>query len=525
MKVVIGYPPFDNPKGRAFLGQNRQFQWGNTPWTAYPMVPAYAATMLKEAGYDVYWLDGVWGMQTYEEWKEELLKISPDLLMLETKTPVVKKHWKIIDRLKQCSAMSNHRFEESPLADQLTIVLVGDHVTALPQESMENSQVDYILTGGNYDFLLLNLCNHLTKNEELEPGIWYREDAAFPNPSGSGASTRRISPAAINSQQLAISNTGHFVLNHDLDSLPFIDRDLTKWKLYAYKNSNYARTPGTYTMFGRDCWWGRCTFCSWTTLYPGKNYRSMSPKRALDEVGHILKNYPVKEIMDDSGTFPVGDWLREFCRGMIDKGYNKKVRISCNMRFHSGLTKEDYQLMGRAGFRFILYGLESANQKTLNRIDKDLRVDQIEPALRYAKEAGLNPHPTAMVGYPWETRAEAENTLNFTKKMFKKGLTDSLQATIVTPYPGTPLFAEAKEKGWLKTLDWDRYDMREPILKTKMSDAEIKGLVQGLYKSIFSPQFILRKLKEGLTDWDLFKYYLRFALKFPSKLLDFSKRQ
>ena len=111
MKVVIGYPPFDNPKGRAFLAQNRQFQWGNTPWTAYPMVPAYAATLLKEAGYDVYWLDGIWGLQTYQEWEKELLKISPDVLMLETKTPVVKRHWDIIGRLKEQRTKNKEQFK------------------------------------------------------------------------------------------------------------------------------------------------------------------------------------------------------------------------------------------------------------------------------------------------------------------------------------------------------------------------------------------------------------------------------
>jgi len=208
---------------------------------------------------------------------------------------------------------------------------------------------------------------------------------------------------------------------------------------------------------------------------------------------------------------------------MIDRGYNKRVRLSCNMRFNAGLSRKDYQLMGRAGFRFVLYGLESVNQKTLDRINKNLKVEQIEPALRFAKEAGLNPHPTAMVGYPWETKEDAKRTLDFAKEVFKKGLADTLQATIVTPYPGTPLFTEAQEKGWLKTLDWDRYDMREPILKTEMSDEEIKSLVQGLYKAFFSPQFFFRKLKEGLTDWDMFKYYVRFALKFFSKMLDFGK--
>ena len=62
---------------------------------------------------------------------------------METKTPVVKRHWEIINRL--AAQLPNCQ-----------TVLVGDHVTALPEESMQHSQVDYILTGGNYDFLLLN---------------------------------------------------------------------------------------------------------------------------------------------------------------------------------------------------------------------------------------------------------------------------------------------------------------------------------------------------------------------------------
>lgn len=485
MKIAIAYPPLKDVKGIPALGQNRQYQVLSAAWTAYPMVPSYAATLLKEAGYDVFWDDGITEGLSYKEWEKRITKQRPDLIVIETKTPVVKQHWKVIENVK--AQMPN-----------VKCVLAGDHVTALPEESMKNSLVDYILTGGDYDFLLLNLCNYLSRGENLEPGIWYREGNE-------------------------IKNTGHFVLNHDLDSLPFIDRDLTKWRLYAFKNSNYCRTPGTYTMFARDCWWAGCTFCSWAhTLYPRKTYRVMSVERALDEIGHIVDNYPVREIMEDSGSFPVGDWLREFCQGMVERGYNKRVRINCNMRFNTGLTKSDYQLMGRAGFRFLLYGLESANQKTLDQINKNLRVEQIEPVLRWAKQAGLNPHITVMVGFPWETRADAQKTLDFSKELFKKGLVDTLQATIVIPYPGTPLFAEAKQKGWLKTLNWERYDMGEPVLKTKMSNEEIKALVQGFYKAVFSPQFVFRKLKQALSDFDLLRYYLRLGLKFFSKLQDFS---
>lgn len=484
MKIAIGYPPLDSSRGIPFLGQNRQFQWATTPWNAYPMVPAYAATMLKKSGFEAVWLDGIAKGQNFDEWLKDFKKEDPDLLVIETKTPVVKKHWKIIKNLKT----------QIP---KLKIALVGDHVTALPEESLQNSPVDFILTGGDYDFLLVNLAKHLTKGEKLEPGIWYRDS------------------------KLKIKNTGKFILNHNLDSLPFIDRKLTCWQLYAYKNSNYSRTPGTYTMFGRDCWWGKCTFCSWTTLYPGAYYRVMSPKRALDEVGYILENWPVKEIMDDSGTFPVGDWLREFCEGMIKRGYNKKVKIDCNMRFNNSLTQKDYNLMARAGFRFLLYGLESANQKTLDRINKNLKIEQVEENLKMAKKAGLWPHITVMVGYPWETKEDALRTLNMAKEFFKKGLVDTLQATIVIPYPGTPLFEECKKNGWLKTLDWERYDMKEPVMKTPMKDEELMELVRKIYSSFLTPQFLWRKIKEALTDWEKAKYYAWLGWKWLSKRRDF----
>ena len=221
-----------------------------------------------------------------------------DLLLIETKTPVVKLHWKIIEKLKA-------------LKPDTKIVLVGDHVTAFPQESMNACPVDFILTGGNYDFLLADLCDNLRDHhgsldaEGLEKGIWYREKGT-------------------------VKNTGPFVLDQDLNTLPMIDRDLTKWKLYSEKNGNYSRLPGTYTMAARDCWHHKCTFCSWTTLYP--KYLVRKPELLLDEIGILIEKYGVKEIMDDSGAFPTGSWLRTFCHGMIERGYHKKVILDCNMR-------------------------------------------------------------------------------------------------------------------------------------------------------------------------------------------------
>jgi len=344
----------------------------------------------------------------------------------------------------------------------------------------------------------------------LEPGIWYRENAKC-----------KMQNAKLQFKIQNYKTSGDFRLSHSLDELPVMDRDLTKWKLYAYKNSNFYRAPGAYTMFGRDCWWGKCTFCSWTTLFPGRKFRMMSVKKAIKEVENLVENYGVKEIMDDSGSFPVGDWNREFCEEIIKRGYQKKIRINCNMRFNSGLTQKDYNLMGKAGFRFILYGLESASQETLNRLNKNLKVEQIEPVLRMAKKAGLWPHVTVMVGYPWEGKEEINKTTRFVKDLFKKGLVDTMQATIVIPYPGTPLFDECKKNHWLKTFDWERYDMCEPIMRAGVFDERLLASVRQLYSdSIWNKTFILNTLKQ-LTTIDGVRYISFQTLKYLGKLLEF----
>lgn len=451
MKVMIGYPPLKSPKGTPLLGQNRQFQWFHNPSFIYPMIPAYAATLLKEAGYEVVWADGIAETWDYETFIEAVSREAPRLIALETKTPVVKLHWKIIDDLKG-------RFPG------LQVALMGDHVTALPQESLERSSVDFVLTGGDYDFLLLSLANHLSRGTPLDQGIWYREDGG-------------------------IATSGPFSGHYKLHELPLIDRDLTRWHLYG--EHLFKRRPGSYTMVGRDCWYAKCAFCSWTTLYP--RFRTRGPDSLVEEIRLLIERYGVREIMEDTGTLPVGGWLKTFCRGMIRGGFHKRILIDCNMRV-GALKREQYELMKEAGFRVLKFGIESANNRTLELLNKGATKEQAEDACRMASKAGLEVHLTTMVGYPWETWDDARRTVDFAKELFAKGYAHMLQATVVIPYPGTPLFEEARRQGWLRTLDWDCYDMREPVLATPVSDERLMELTRDLYSSFLSPRFVARKL-------------------------------
>jgi radical SAM superfamily enzyme YgiQ (UPF0313 family) len=487
MRIAIAYPPLPSEKGVPLLSQNRQFQWFSRPTYIYPVVPALAATQAKQAGHEVAWLDGIASGWTAEGFEERLAAFRPDVVMLETKTPVVSRHWAYIRGLKA-------------RLPGVAVALVGDHVTALPEESFGQCPVDYVLTGGDYDFLLINLLSVLRAaaggapdTAKLEPGIFWRENGA------------------------AASN-GRFRLDHDLKTLPWIDRDLTQWRLYSERNGNFRNTPGTYVMSGRDCWHGKCTFCSWTTLYP--TYRARDPKDVVSEIGDLIERYGVREIMDDTGSLPAGAWLKTFCEEMIARGYHKRVRIDCNMRFGC-LDAAAYRLMRKAGFRLVLFGVESANQATLDRLVKGVTVKQIEEGARAAAKAGLDVHITVMFGYPWEGEAEIANTVRLARRLLRKGHAYTLQVTMVVPYPGTPLFRELERDGLLLTKAWDDFDMRRQVMKSGVPEETIKASVRQVYRAFLLPETVLRRLFATRDPWTDLKFYWRGFLSLTGHLRNF----
>ena len=432
MRVAFCYPPIPSEKGVPLLSQNRQFQWFSHPTAIYPVVPASAATLLKARGHEVLWLDGIARGLTPEATWAELLAWKPEAVFLETKTPVVTFHWEWVRELKR-------------RLPTCKVVMAGDHVTALPEETRAAAPVDHLLKGGDYDFALLS---------------W------------------------IEGREIPV----------DLSTLPPIDRALTRWQDYAYRNGNFARTPGAYLMSARDCWHGKCTFCSWTTLYP--TYRVRPVEQVLDEIGALI-DLGVREVMDDAGSLPIGPWLRDFCEGMIARGYHKRIRLDCNLRF-GALTREDYALMRRAGFRLVLFGVESANQATLDRLNKRLTLEAIREGAKAASEAGLEVHITLMFGYPWETLEEARRTAELGREFLRRGWAATLQATWLVPYPGTPLFKELQAKGGLLTERWEDYDMRSPVMRSPLTEAEIRGLIAYTYRGFLQPRVLLRRAGQAL---------------------------
>ena len=142
-----------------------------------------------------------------------------------------------------------------------------------------------------------------------------------------------------------------------------------------------------------------------------------------------------------------------------------------------------------------------------------------------ATMAGLQPHLTLMVGYPWETREDAYETLKLAKDLMLKGWAHHLQATVVMPYPGTPLFDLCQQNGWIRfdPTAYERYDMTEPACAlTDMDAEEVVQMAGQFYKIFMHPKFVMHQLRH-LNSMEDLDYMMRGAKAIWGHIKDFAQ--
>lgn len=226
-----------------------------------------------------------------------------------------------------------------------------------------------------------------------------------------------------------------FDIDVPFEKLPYPDREFTdaknkRWQSYG----NYKLHPATHMMVSNLCWYGKCTFCIDTVKLETEKRGVRSVNHVMEEIDDLIRT-GYREVFDDSGTFPVGKWLEEFCQKM----QGRKIVVGCNMK----PVKINYRMMAAAGFRFILVGIESANQYTLDKIKKGQRAEDIIPIIKSMADAGLEPHGTFMSGFPWETEEDEKKTIDLCHYLLRKGYLKTAQASVYSaprtaPDPGSP---------------------------------------------------------------------------------------
>jgi hopanoid biosynthesis associated radical SAM protein HpnJ len=299
----------------------------------------------------------------------------------------------------------------------------------------------------------------------------------------------------------------------NMDELPFVapiyQRDLRLENYFI----GYLKHPYVSLYTGRGCR-SKCTFCLWPQTVGGHHYRVRSAANVLAEVAWIKQHLPaVKEIMFDDDTFTDSANLarvREIARGMGALG----MTWSCNAK--ANVPYETLKVMKDNGLRLLLVGYESGDDQILHNIKKGLRADIARRFTADCRTLGILIHGTFILGLPGETRQTIQQTIEFAKQINPH----TIQVSLAAPYPGTTLYRQAIEAGWLAPNDAlnlvnEHGVQLAAISYPHLSKEEIFHSMEVFYRRFyFRPSKIWEILREMLASWDMMKRRLREGVEF-----------
>ena len=187
-------------------------------------------------------------------------------------------------------------------------------------------------------------------------------------------------------------------------------------------------------------------------MYGSNQYRVRDPKDVVEEIDWCIKKYNFKSVYFDDDTFNIGKTrILELCGEIKKKGINVPWAI---MARADCMDREILSAMKDAGLVALKYGVESGVQEILNATGKSLDLEKVRQTVRITRDLGIRFHLTFTFGLPGETKKTIRKTVDLAVDLDP----DSLQFSIVTPFPGSKYFNMLDEKGYLLTKNWEEYD-------------------------------------------------------------------
>ncbi|MBU1726545.1 MAG: B12-binding domain-containing radical SAM protein [Candidatus Omnitrophica bacterium] len=254
----------------------------------------------------------------------------------------------------------------------------------------------------------------------------------------------------------------------NLDSLPYPDFSLIK----GYKQSSFISPIST----SRGCPFD-CTFCSVTKMF-GRKYRFRSAQNVMKEL--TSRNAGTLFFVDDNFTASPSR-TRTLLEMMLE--HKLPTKWSCQVRCDVTNNEHLLSLMSRAGCTVACVGFESVNQKTLEAFDKKQGLEDIIRAIKCFHKKKIKVHGMFVLGGD----DDSEHTVWETLKFALKQKIDTIQMSILTPFPGTKVHDDLKKEGRIFSRDWSLYDGQHIVFKPKMlSSKQLQLSVLQAYRKFYS---------------------------------------
>ncbi len=318
-----------------------------------------------------------------------------------------------------------------------TTVLGGPHSTVLAQNILRNQTCFDFVIRFEAETPMTELVNCILTNDKI--GL-----SEVPN--------------------MVYQEKGKIVFNkktyeNKLEELPFPSREFVPFESYIrnyqgfYSDKGHIRPASLYSSKG--CSWrdktGGCVFCA--RLEEGVRFRNID--QIWSEIQMLRDRYDVNSIWDISDdNLNNKKWFKKFVRSRPSDCEDLSFFIYSRVGF---ITPEVIPYFKELNVEEVFLGVESGDNKILNRSFKGQTAKMSLRATRLLKENNIKYFPSFILGLPGESRGSMENTYRLCQQLADMGGLDRLGCTILQPIPGSPsydmLLKDEDIGNWLKDAD------------------------------------------------------------------------
>jgi len=428
----------------------------------YPIWLAYATGVLEQSGFQVKLVDAPAAGRDLDYVLDLVDGWQPQLVVVDTSTPSIHNDVEVARAIKQ----------HTPGA---LVVLVGPHVSALPEESLRLSDTVDAVARLEYDYTVRDLALAVQSGADLADVL--------------GLSYHRNGEIVHNPDRPYI---------RDLDALPFVSQVYKRHLCIEDYFYSITRYPEITIITGRGCP-HRCAYCLWPQTLTGHGYRRRSVANVADEFEFIEHELlQVKEVFIEDDTLTVNErHTVALCQELIRRG----VQLPFTANSRADVSYETLRWLKKAGCRLLCVGFESGDQAVLDAMGKGIQVKEFRRFAHDARRAGVMIHGCFMVGNPGETRQSLDRTFKLALEL----PLDTAQFFPLMVYPGTRAYEWAQRNGYLISEDFCDWLTEEGLHNSVVSrpDLPAEELVRwcddARRRFYLRPRYVLAKVCEIIT--------------------------
>jgi len=426
---------------------------------SFPLGLAYIASSLREDAHDVV----VYSQDIHHYSEEHLTKYLDENRFDVVGVGIVGGYYQYakIKKISKAINSSKHR----------PIYILGGHgPTPEPEFFLSRTQADIIVMGEG-EATIVELLNNIDNLKDIK-GIAYRDGKSI----------------FVNERRELIK---------DIDTIPF-----PAWDLFPIEIHRLIRfsncTPSDFIMpvlSGRGCPY-KCAFC----YRMEKGFRKRKHDCIISEVEELKSKYGINYVMFLDELLMISEKRTvQFCKDIIDSKIG--VKWYCNGRLNYA-KKDVLQIMKEAGCIFVNYGIEAYDDDVLRKMNKQLTTKEIVDGIENTIKVGISPGFNMIFGNIGDNAEVLKKNVEFLKKYDDCSQLRTIKP--VTPYPGSPLYYHAIEKGLLEGVV-DFYDNKHvnsdllAVNLTDMSDEEFYTALRDANLELMKNYFD-KKLSLGLDQ-------------------------